>query len=610
MKKFISFMLIMAAGLNLIAQSRIPIPAQYKNQAEKMLNPSMDFENEGNDNDPAFSNFQLPESIIMGNTWYDLQSMAGIQNRFHIYDDGTMAVVYNYGTAFPNFPERGTGYNYFDGNEWGPYPTQRVESERTGWPSYAPFGENGEIFCSHLAGAADEGLLFEKRETKGQGQWSEFLFQGPYNFEDVLYPRIATSGVENSTIFLICLTKPIEPYQGLEGALLYSRSIDGGVTWLPQNFLIPEINSNYYNHFNPDTYEIIAKGDLVAILYGSEWQDLGLLKSTDGGNTFSKTLIWESPYPFWVPGTPTDTFYCVDGAHHLAFDSDGMVHVVFGINRTYADAAGSYWFPLVDGLGYWNESRPTFSNALNALDPYGGPGSELEEDYSLIGWAQDINNNGEWDILGEPGRYYIGISSQPQIAINEEDEILVIYSSVTETYNNGAQDYRHLWARISPNGDFWGPFHDLTSADQWVFNEFVFPSIADNWEANMGGLEICYICQTDNEPGLAVRGDNDPFGENLILFPDVTVGIGENNFNNDDPLELQIYPNPATSFITIKTPQGNPIEETIIYNNLGQKILITKPVYNTVDVSALKPGIYFIEVATKEWRGRTKLIKQ
>ena len=153
MKKFIPFILIMATGLNLIAQSRITIPAQYKNRAEKMPNPSMDYENEGNNNDPAFSNFQLPKSIIMGNTYYDLQSNGGIQNRFHIYDDGSMAVVYTYGTSYPNFPERGTGYNYFDGNEWGPYPTQRVESERTGWPSYAPFGENGEIFCSHLSGA-------------------------------------------------------------------------------------------------------------------------------------------------------------------------------------------------------------------------------------------------------------------------------------------------------------------------------------------------------------------------------------------------------------------------------------------------------------------------
>ena len=234
----------------------------------------------------------------------------------------------------------------------------------------------------------------------------------------------------------------------------------------------------------------------------------------------------------------------------------------------------------------------------------------MEEDYSLIGWAQDINNNGEWDILGEPGTYYLGISSQPQISINDEDELLVIFSSVTETYNNGVQDYRHIWARYSPNGDFWGPFFHHTSSYQWVFNEFVFPSIADNWEANMGGLEICYICQTDYEPGMAVRGDLDPYSENWILFPDVPVGIGKNKFNNGDPEGLQIYPNPATTLITITVPRNLLIEQAIIYNYLGQKTLEAVTVNNTVDVSKLKPGIYFIEVATKEWRGMTKFIKQ
>ena len=130
-------------------------------------------------------------------------------------------------------------------------------------------------------------------------------------------------------------------------------------------------------------------------------RDFVLMKSTDGGDTWNKTVIWEYPYPFFNPAAPfeTDTFYCVDGAHHLAFDSEGMVHVVFGINRAVADADGTYWFPLVDGVGYWNENRPTFSNSLEALNPYGEAGSELEEDYSLIGWMQDLDGNDSLDIL-------------------------------------------------------------------------------------------------------------------------------------------------------------------------------------------------------------------
>jgi len=78
---------------------------------------------------------------------------------------------------------------------------------------------------------------------------------------------------------------------------------------------------------------------------------------------------------------------------------------------------------------------------------------------------------------------------------------------------------------------------------------------------------------------------------------------------SDQP-EISLLPNPAISFITVTTRQGQHVEEIIIYNHLGQKALPAVPVNNKVDVSKLKPGIYFIEVASKEWRGRMKIVKK
>jgi hypothetical protein len=85
------------------------------------------------------------------------------------------------------------------------------------------------------------------------------------------------------------------------------------------------------------------------------------------------------------------------------------------------------------------------------------------------------------------------------------------------------------------------------------------------------------------------------------------VGIDE---ISDLGMNINIFPNPATSFITINIKEGFAIEEAIIYNHLGQKVLEAVPVNNTVDVSGLMAGIYFIEVATKDWRERTKLVIQ
>jgi hypothetical protein len=83
------------------------------------------------------------------------------------------------------------------------------------------------------------------------------------------------------------------------------------------------------------------------------------------------------------------------------------------------------------------------------------------------------------------------------------------------------------------------------------------------------------------------------------------VGIDE---ISDFGRNIKIFPNPATSFITININGEQPIEEAIIYNHLGQKALVAVPVNNTVDVSWLKPGIYFIEVITSESRTGTKLV--
>ena len=72
--------------------------------------------------------------------------------------------------------------------------------------------------------------------------------------------------------------------------------------------------------------------------------------------------------------------------------------------------------------------------------------------------------------------------------------------------------------------------------------------------------------------------------------------------------EITLFPNPATSFITINVNGGQPREEAIIYNHLGQNVLVAKPVNNTVDVSTLKPGMYYLEVITSESRAGTKLV--
>ncbi|MBM3435216.1 MAG: T9SS type A sorting domain-containing protein [Bacteroidetes bacterium] len=605
MKKLFFFFIIISIGFAASAQSRMIPSKQQRDYAIKKVRGIHQSETGIKEiPQPANKSTMLLTEEEIGYTRYDLQSNTSMQNRFHVFEDGTMGAVWTFGVSDPSFPERGTGYNYFDGAAWGEPPTARIESIRAGWPSYSPYGEDGELVVSHNFAIGT--LFIETRAQKGTGTWTENILAGPSAVQ-ISWPRAITSGADNNILQVITITWPTANggpiYEGLDGALLYSRSADGGVSWDPQNIILDGMTANEYVGFTADMYEIIAKGDNVAFLVGDSWQDFFLMKSTDNGDTWTKTIIWENPYPFYAGGV-TDTFYCVDGDHHLAFDSDNMVHVIFGINRAYADDAGSYWFPLVDGVGYWNENRPAFSNTMDALNPYLESGSELVEDYSLVGWAQDINANGTWDILGEVGLYYVGASSMPQIVIDDMDRIFIVYASVTETYNNGTQDYRHLWARYSPNGDWWGSkFVDLNADLIHIFDECVFPSVSVNMDDN-----FYLIYQTDIEPGLAVRGDGDDYTDNKIWcmsvpVTDPYVGIHDDLTFNDFDV-MQNYPNPAFESTTINVNIRKTASVSIeIANLMGQRILtadagILLPGMNrvTIDVSDLAPGTYFYTV--------------
>ncbi len=85
--------------------------------------------------------------------------------------------------------------------------------------------------------------------------------------------------------------------------------------------------------------------------------------------------------------------------------------------------------------------------------------------------------------------------------------------------------------------------------------------------------------------------------------------ISGTNCQSDKP-GILLYPNPAHHFVQIELLNNTNPEEIFVFNHLGQKVLTPKTVNNTVDVLKLRPGIYFLEVVTKETRSRTKLVVQ
>ena len=633
MKKHLLILMLLGFAVSLFSQHHV-IPNRGKKNLVIRKSHSKQQQKIGTKSPavPAYKNSLVLDESIIGNTFYDLQTNATMQNRIFVYDDGTIGSIFTF-SGEPSFGDRGTGYNYYDGSDWDPEPTERIESIKTGWPSYAPFGENGELIVSHDFNNGK--LIILKRDEKGTGSWSEEEFLGPDDVP-ISWNSATTSGINHDVIQLLTITWPASNtpagpvYQGLDGALLYSRSADGGANWDYENEVLEGLSSTYYAGFSADMYRIVSEGENnVAILVGDDWMDLVLMKSNDGGDTWTKTVIWEHPFPFFDHLNPiaTDGFYAPDGSHHLAFDQSGKVHVVFGItwSQYTLEPQAGYWTQYtLDGLGYWNEDRPLFSADTNALSPYGEVGTELIDDYSLIGWSQDLNGNDTIDlqVLNDPPYYGHSMSSMPQILIDEQNRIFVVYSSITEGYTSGDPEVtcRHLWCRTSPNGEWWGSFTDLTAPfPTHIIDDCVFPSIA-----NYSDDSFYLVYQYDNVPGNSLQGNNPAptaVGENFIAVmtvskDEVWTSIKENNIPIFDYDVSQNFPNPfnGTSTVNVNIRQTTELSLEVI-NMMGQVVYtidagIAKPGMNTItiDGSNLTPGIYFYTVKAGESAITKKMI--
>jgi hypothetical protein len=396
---------------------------------------------------------------------------------------------------------------------------------------------------------------------------------------------------QDSIIHIIALTAPVANagsiYHGLDGALLYYRSKDGGATFDKLHIQPNGLDTSNYRAFGGDQYAWAEpKGDTLAFVIGEDWYDAILMKSTDGGDTWNRT------------------------------DQQGMAHVVFGLmrvlNDNLTDGTTSY-FPFTDGLAYWREDQPKLMN-LNADSLYASD--------HLIAWVQDLNGNGTLDFVSTSttalGLYYTSISSMPQILIDEQDNIFVVYCSVNEGAGNGLQNYRHIWGRGKIAGGYdWDTMFDITGSLIHNYHECVFPSLSPTADAN-----LYFTYEYDTEPGLSVRGDLDAASNNDIVFVsipklDFLMSVG----NTPEPIlqtfsVSQNYPNPFRGITQVQLQLPGPEHIYLEIRNIMGQLVMQKDYAEcfegehilTIDGNSLECGVYFYTIGTGNAKVTRKMI--
>jgi len=615
MKKASLLLVVLFVVIASVAQQRVPVPSAL---SEKMSHKSFVSADDNLNPMPGFlwseASVGFAEDLL-GGTIYDLQSNSCSPfGRLIMFDDGTISAVWTRGTGPTAYSNRGTGYNYFDGTSWGPEPTARIETVRTGWPSVAQLGETGEVVLAH---GATGGLVFNKRMTKGSGAWSQSILPLPSGVNTTWWSRMITGGEQRNTIHAIVLTLPTGNggvvYEGMDGAMLYYRSTDGGTTWDKDGVILPGMTSAEYAGFGADSYAWAEpQGNTIAFVVCDPQNDMFIMKSTDNGDTWQKSIIWEQPYPHLNNGVETDTLWGPDGSASLAFDKNGKLHLAFGTYRLKFTSTGYTFWPGLSGITYWNEDMPTFTGGdqMNILNIDSLDAKGLQIGYYNLDW----NGNGELDIL-DGGGYNTGWACWPQLAFDDQDNAIFIYSALMENFDNGTQNYRHILSRASSNnGTFWGTIIDLSDDPVHMFDECAWPVICNKSDP----FNWYFIYQYDNEPGTTLGQDEDPPGDNFINFYHLLLmgpSIGElpgYSIASVSPA----YPNPSSDQASINVTLVQPVQVSITISDVTSR-QVSNTQYGTLnagvhkvvlDMASLRNGIYLLTVTAGQQQFTQKLI--
>ncbi|MES2516338.1 MAG: T9SS type A sorting domain-containing protein [Bacteroidota bacterium] len=574
---------------------------------------------------------------VVGKTIYDLQSNSSVGDRIVVNADGTIATCWTIEPtdASGSYANRGTGYNYYNGSTWafpiGTGPTARIENARVGWGNIVNTRSGAELVLSHNGGVSKAHIA--SRPVKGQGAWANSTTSFPSVTGGNWWPRmVSSSATGGDTVYALTITYPVANggtvYNGVDGAILFSRSVDAGATWDIQNIQPTGFTSANYLGFGGDAYAITAKGSTVAIVAGDSDTDIGLSKSTDGGVTWTYTRIYKFPITLWDSGTTisdadgdnvADTLKSNDGSFAIALDNNGIAYVSYGAYKVLGDdpAAGTSYFPYLDGLYLWNETMPV---------DLGG---------NIVAGVVDANNDG---VITFPpatspvlamGRWGCSLTSFPSMAFDASNALYLSYSSVVDSLLSATGDklVRHQYVMkscdLTPGAEVFTTPMDITMPNSNPALEGVFGTMAKNIDGN-----VHIIYQRDFFPGNGIPGtaaspnpdteNLDQGGDNEIVYTKIPVsdfvcvtGVKEATLSSVS--NMNFYPNPASTnaILDIQLTENTKLEVSIL-NTVGQSVYSTS-VAGTVgankvelNLNNLSSGMYFYQVKIGNSKAITK----
>ncbi len=554
---------------------------------------------------PSELGFRVQEKEI-GKTNFDIQTIASLGRRIGEPSAGTIGATWQMSMIQPDWPDRGTGYNRFDGGSWGPNPSIQVESARSGYPSYTVMENGTEAVISHKALTAGWQLIAYTKPL-GSSVWTEHILPSDVPGGNV-WAKIAAGGADGNSLHVVGIT--LNPdfggaiYKGMTNHPLYWRSSDGGQTWDKQDIVLPGVDSSQYLSMGAEAYNIEARGETVAVSITGIFGDILVIKSTDNGETWEKYIVYDFPLDKWngevytesdIPVDPNApeplATFGSDGSGSMVIDGQGMVHLFFGelyVAGNTADASISVYLGT-NGIGYWNEN----STGITA-----------------VAGAEDLDGDGTITLGGTIGDYRYsnaGLASFPSASIDDEGNIYLTYAAFNELFTDGTDGntFRHIFiSKSSDGGETWSAPFDIINSNVTELPEFVeaaFPAIPSHT-----GDVIQLIYQQDYVTGLTAANANVP--DQYIMH----VALDKETFEVYTPTKeadfkmdaVTLSPNPAHIMAQVSFDLGESANVKLgLYSLLGKQVLNKKlgwlapgSHHFPISLKDLSSGIYFVKI--------------
>lgn len=533
----------------------------------------------------------------VGKTHFDLQTHGAERHRISTIPGIGWDVVWNEDLTIDfKFSMRGTGFERYLGGPVSQITDGILETGvRTGYPNILVLSDSNEVVINH---ADTLGLRMWKRHAYSLTPWIGSTLVDNTQSGGILWPIAVAGGNNGMSIHVIALTTPTDlngnAFKGLDGALVYYRSEDGGNTWNITDSVLSGLDSSAFLGFNADMYSITAKDSIVAIGLFGVTEDAVVLKSSDNGNTWVKTIVNDFPLDKYVAdqtfGTDidgdsiADTLWTTDGAGSLLIDGAGNVHAWWGgmqvLDKDLSDGIVTY-IPTSSGLHYWVESFGADSSIIIA---------------DLI----DADTSGAFDFSTSLADYQASLTSFPASAIASGGSIHVFYSALVENEKWNSQQYRHVFVINSEDGgNTWSTPKDLSGIA--TNTEAVFPSVTKYTDTT-----LVLTFQVDGLPGLATWGDFDPITTNtqVVMLMDTAELVGMKEVKE---LEFSFYPNPSNGVLNY-TYQGSSAHLTI--TNLQGQVFRQQGIRGNglIELRNLPSGMYVVSVSNGEGIYTEKLI--